>query len=364
MAERPRMEWDEEHQMYVAETRADDPKKPYGNVDYADPEEGKYPIDTAEHCKAAWSFVNEAKNAAILGDKLGAVKARIEAACKKFGIDVSDNSAGRSMLDDNTERRLTFVRVEVRSVDGVPSRTIGGYAAVFNSMSRRLPFGFERVAPGFFTEDRTAGWPGNGAGVVARYNHNDDFLLGTTQAGTLRLKVDQTGLDYSVDLPECRSDTLEMVGRGDVAASSFAFAVDEGGDEWRHNDAGVTERTLITGKLIDVAPVGGALAAYPNATVALRSLARQMHASLEEVERLAAEDELRRLFKRTDIALPTPPPIEEVPQQLNLELDVGPDVEPRGMSHYDATLRLHELRYPPTVPTTAEMAETERKVRL
>lgn len=311
---------------------ADD--KPYGDVEYADPEEGKYPIDTEEHCRAALAYVNQEKNAAVLGDKLAAVKARIVAACKKFGIDVADHAAARSASPpDNVEHRLTFVRVEVRSTDGAPSRQIGGYAAVFNRDSRNIGTFVERVAPGFFNEARSAGWPGMGNGVVARYNHDNMHLLGTTQAGTLRLSVDGTGLDYSVDVPESRSDVLELVSRGDVAASSFSFNVATGGEEWRHNDAGVTERTLLTGSLIDVAPVGGALAAYPDATVALRSLAAYKHADPEDVFRMARDNELRHLFVRTDIAPPTPPVPADTPADApveapQLELDLPQPMSP------------------------------------
>ena len=309
---------------------ADD--KPYGDVAYADPEDGKYPIDTAEHCRAAWSYVNMPKNAAVLGDKLAAVKARIKAACKKFGIEISDDSSARTAPSDNVEHRLTFVRVEVRSIDGAPSRQIGGYAAVFNRDSRSLGFGVERVASSFFNEDRAAGWPGVGTGVVCRYNHDNMFLLGTTQAGTLRLAVDGTGLDYTVDTPECRSDVLELTGRGDVAGSSFSFVVTPGGEEWRHNDAGIVERTLLSGKLVDVAPVGGALAAYPDATVALRSLAAHKHADPADVARMARDNELSRLFVRTDTTPPAPPaPLAAEPEpdaEPQLELDLKPATMP------------------------------------
>src|SRR6185503_11607888 len=66
-------------------------KKPYGNVTYADPKNGKYPIDTEEHCRAAWSYINKPKNASMYplnGVTLSEVKSRIEAACRKFGIDI------------------------------------------------------------------------------------------------------------------------------------------------------------------------------------------------------------------------------------------------------------------------------------
>src|SRR5260221_14720389 len=71
-------------------------KKPYGDVTYADPKNGKYPVDTEEHARAAWSYINQEKNAAMYplnGVTLSEVKDRIRAACKKFGIDVSDDSS-------------------------------------------------------------------------------------------------------------------------------------------------------------------------------------------------------------------------------------------------------------------------------
>jgi hypothetical protein len=138
-----------------------------------------------------------------------------------------------------------------------------------------------------------------GAGVFARYNHSNDCLLGSTQADTLRLPIDSVGLDYSVDLPEYRADVFELVSRGDVTQSSFAFAVGVGGDEWGDSD-GMAQRTLITGEVFDVAPVGGALAAYPDATVALRSLGRAKDIAEEDVLNLAAKDQLQRLFGRSD----------------------------------------------------------------
>src|SRR5215471_799850 len=79
--------------------------KPYGDVRYADPKNGKYPIDTEEHARAAWSYINKANNAAqypMNGVTLSEVKDRIRAACKHFGIEISDEadsgSASRSEL--------------------------------------------------------------------------------------------------------------------------------------------------------------------------------------------------------------------------------------------------------------------------
>jgi HK97 family phage prohead protease len=188
------------------------------------------------------------------------------------------------------ERRYTPVRVDLRTT-GV-RRAIGGYAAKFTpATSQNLGGFFERIAPGFFNRSKGDGWPG----VLARYNHDDNMLLGTTDAGTLRLSVDQVGLVYDVDLPSTREDVYELVQRGDVRQSSFAFVVLE--DEWTAGENGYPTRTLITGHLIDVAPVN--TPAYRDTSVALRSLAAHYHAPLDEVRALSQAGTLNTLTQRT-----------------------------------------------------------------
>jgi len=183
--------------------------------------------------------------------------------------------------------------IEVRSASA-GSRTIGGYAAVFNRMSENLGGFREKIAPTFFNQSRSQGFPG----VVCRYNHEDSFLLGTTRSGTLRLSVTDIGLDYAVDLPECRADIYELTQREDLRHSSFAFQCYE--EDWTKGDGGYPVRQLISGRLIDVAPVN--TPAYPDATVGLRSLARFVDAPLEDVVAVAKQNELRKFFVRTDVA--------------------------------------------------------------
>jgi HK97 family phage prohead protease len=84
-------------------------KKPYGNVTYADPgyqKDGKkrYPIDTKQHCKAAWSYINKSSNAsAYSSSQLASIKSKIKAACKKFGVKVNQSSADLD-LDERSEK--------------------------------------------------------------------------------------------------------------------------------------------------------------------------------------------------------------------------------------------------------------------
>ncbi|HYJ69626.1 MAG TPA: HK97 family phage prohead protease [Nocardioidaceae bacterium] len=194
-------------------------------------------------------------------------------------------------MSTNIERRFTAGRVELRARNS-DKKTIGGYAAKFNKPSQNLGGFVEVVSNQFFNKSRGDGWPD----VLARYNHDDNMLLGTTAAGTLRLDLDNEGLLYDVDLPGSRGDVFELVERGDVQKSSFAFIVFE--DEWGTSDQGFPQRTLITGSLRDVAPVN--TPAYLDTSAGLRSLAEKFDADFEEVRKLPSANELTRFFQRTD----------------------------------------------------------------
>lgn len=192
-----------------------------------------------------------------------------------------------------SERRFTPGRVEVRAA-AAEKRTIGGYAAKFNKPSQNLGGFIEVIDPAAFNDSRGRDWPD----VLARYNHDDNMLLGTTSARTLRLDVDGTGLVYEVDVPQARADVFELVQRGDVAKSSFAFRVVGDGDEWGLSDQNFPQRTLRSVQLVDVAPVN--TPAYLDTDTGLRSLANAMHAPLDEVRKLAQDNELKRFFIRSD----------------------------------------------------------------
>jgi uncharacterized protein len=188
------------------------------------------------------------------------------------------------------ERRYTPVPVQVRARD--QRKRIGGYASVFNRYSQNLGGFVEQVDPAFFNKSRADGWPD----VLARYNHDDNMLLGTTGGQTLSLDIDGTGLLYEVDPPSARADILELVERGDVRKSSFAFRAFE--EDWGLTDQGFPLRTLLSGQLVDVAPVN--MPAYTDSTAGLRSLAAHVHADIDEVRKLAGDNELRKFFVRTD----------------------------------------------------------------
>jgi len=64
----------------------------YGDVEFADPVNNKYPIDTEEHVRAAWSYINHKDNAAKYdADEVRTIKKRIKKAAKKFDIEIEDD---------------------------------------------------------------------------------------------------------------------------------------------------------------------------------------------------------------------------------------------------------------------------------
>lgn len=61
----------------------------YGDVTFADETNKKYPIDTPEHVRAAWSYINHKDNAAKYDkDEVETIKGRIKRAAKKHGVEI------------------------------------------------------------------------------------------------------------------------------------------------------------------------------------------------------------------------------------------------------------------------------------
>jgi HK97 family phage prohead protease len=168
----------------------------------------------------------------------------------------------KKILFGDTEKRSFNVKIERRAEDD--SRTVGMTAAVFNLLSKPLGWGFrEKIEPGAFADCDMSD-------VVAIWNHNMDIIFGRTRSKTLRLTVDEAGLQAEFDVPEtgAGNDFLISLSRGDVDTASFQFIVDK--DRWvmdpDHGEVRIIEKFR---KLIDVSPV--VFEAYPDTTVAKRS---------------------------------------------------------------------------------------------
>ena len=109
-------------------------KKPYGDVRYADPKNGKYPIDTEAHIRAAWSYINMPKNASqypLNGVTLSEVKARIKAAMDKLGADVA-GGASRANGELLRVYPLEDIHILTRAEGDGSGRVVEAYATVFD----------------------------------------------------------------------------------------------------------------------------------------------------------------------------------------------------------------------------------------
>jgi len=158
--------------------------------------------------------------------------------------------------------------------------TIRGYAAVYNSDSEWMGGFYEQIEAGAFDSVLEND-------VRAYFNHDENLLLGRVSSGTLRIGTDKRGLFYEVDLPNTSyaNDLVELMKRGDVNQSSFAFLIEK--DRWEQRD-GITYRIIEkVSRLLDVSPV--AQPAYPDATSELKTRDLETETK-EEVEAAAVED--------------------------------------------------------------------------
>jgi HK97 family phage prohead protease len=123
------------------------------------------------------------------------------------------------------------------------------------------------------------------------FNHKDDHLLTRQSSGTLKLSVDEKGLKYEFASPNTQmgNDILEMMERGDLSQSSFAFTIEK--ETWEYEEVnGETERRRIINKidlLYDVSPV--TYPAYSDTTVAKRSWERFEKEGQERVKNMTNE---------------------------------------------------------------------------
>lgn len=70
----------------------DEGEQKYGDVEFADPVNNKYPIDTEQHVRAAWSYINKAANAEpYTAEELGRIKDRIEKAARRHDIEIAED---------------------------------------------------------------------------------------------------------------------------------------------------------------------------------------------------------------------------------------------------------------------------------
>lgn len=172
--------------------------------------------------------------------------------------------------------------MEIRSYDGqaapklVEERTIEGYAVVFNHESRVLfdpqkkrAF-IEIISKGAITEDLL-----KRSDVKALNEHNKERLLARSinGVGSLSLSIDDYGVKYRFEAPNTTEGNyaVEMIKRGDVFGSSFAYWTPEKNVTYTKKADGTLLRTVnVIEKIRDVSPVSDP--AYFGTDVEVRSL--------------------------------------------------------------------------------------------
>jgi len=179
-------------------------------------------------------------------------------------LDEDDENEYRSGMkinvwDKKHTQEKRYFEIESRLDTKNGKDVVIGHAAVFNSLSEDLGGFREKIQPGAFDDVLEND-------VRAYFNHDPNYLLGRTSAGTLRLSVDEQGLRYELDVPNTTAgrDLKENMRLGNITQSSFAFTIGRDGDAWERNEDGADIRIIKkVNRLYDVSPVS--LPAYPSA---------------------------------------------------------------------------------------------------
>lgn len=226
-------------------------------------------------------------------------------------------------MNHDVQLRHAETEFDIRSAgDG---NTLVGHAAVFNIETVIAGMFREAIAPRAFRKSIKEN------DVRALFNHDPALVLGRNRSGTLRLREDEVGLWYEVDLPDTQvaRDLWKLIDRGDVTQSSFAF---ESVKEQRSEpdaDAGETMPLFVQKecRLWDVSPV--TYPAYEQADVSARSAAERLAVAYErpidEVIEAAKAGQLSRLW--TPEATTEEPPAE--PPEIIEHSEDTPQPEPR-----------------------------------
>jgi HK97 family phage prohead protease len=176
------------------------------------------------------------------------------------------------------------------------NRTVEGYAALFNSTTTIGGWFDEVIEPGAFTEALKT------SDIRALFNHDPNYILARSTSGTLEVTEDNKGLFYRFNVPDTNfgNDFLEMLRRGDVSQSSFAFTVQkQRWEEEKMGDESKYKRVIEqVEQIYDVSPV--TYPAYPETTVSARSKAQKLqkpiNSTTNKVDSLERDLQLLKLL--------------------------------------------------------------------
>ncbi len=205
------------------------------------------------------------------------------------------------------------VRVREAAEGEEKSRTITGYAILFNTRSTDMSYysdeeEYEIIAPEAVTRELL-----DGSDIKMTINHNRERLLARSDKGegTLTYGVDEKGVYFEFEAPHTvDGDTaLELVRRGDIKGCSFAFRTHYYDDNYVSSEA-----TRENGKTVIVNTVRmmtgiydftlASDPAYPDTECAAeRELRENLHKAREaRVKNVAAQvKEMRQIASKTII---------------------------------------------------------------
>lgn len=127
---------------------------------------------------------------------------------------------------------------EVREAEG-KAPVITGTPIVFRAWSQDLGGFTESIEPDAveFEDDLLADW-----------DHNSMYILGSQRCGTLAMRKEDSGYRMECEPPDTQwaRDLMVSIKRGDISGGSFAFRVNKGGQTWSPDG---TQRTLTSIKV-------------------------------------------------------------------------------------------------------------------
>ncbi len=91
--------------------------KKYGNVEFADPKNDKYPLNSYNHVRAAIAYFGMPKNKVKYSESdRKAIASKIYAAAKGFGINVSDEWLGKNNILKSNGKKKTVKKVAKKAI--------------------------------------------------------------------------------------------------------------------------------------------------------------------------------------------------------------------------------------------------------
>lgn len=174
-------------------------------------------------------------------------------------------------------------------VTGSQDMVIKGYALLFNTVSDDLG-GFKEII------DPNALNGVDISDVKCLINHDYNYVLGRTQAGTLELEVDSKGLAFKCYLPNTSyaRDIYENIKAGNVNQCSFYYVLpdEENAKTWKVENGDYIQTIHKINELIEVSIV--TVPAYKETNVEVGQRSKNLD-RFKELEKLKIELEIQNL---------------------------------------------------------------------